>query len=67
MSEKRAKLAVVSAEEIIDCLFAEYEYWKNADSDCSIGAIGAISNVIAFATVENHRADWHPSKEQNEN
>jgi hypothetical protein len=63
MSEN--KRAVVTAEQIIDCLLAEYEYWKNADSDVSIGAIGAISNVIAFATVENHRAEWHPVKEQN--
>lgn len=54
--------ATVSAEQIVDCLLAEYEYWKEFDSALSIGAIGAISNVIAFATVKDHRAEWHPKK-----
>jgi len=55
--------AVVSAEQIVDCLLAEYEYWKEADCEASIGAMGALSNVIAFATIRDHRADWHPEKE----
>lgn len=53
---------VVTVDELLDCLVAEYSYWREADCEASIGATGAISNVIAFATVEDFRADWHPDK-----
>lgn len=53
---------VVGAEQILACLFAEYDYWLKANCEASIGATGAIANVIAFATVRRHRADWHPQK-----
>ena len=55
---------VVTAEELLECLFAEYNYWREADCQASIGATGAISNVIAFATVSGFRADWHPQKDK---
>jgi len=62
---------VVTAEELLACLFAEYAYWRKASEDrdgtvpgdMAMTAVGAISNVIAFATVEGFRADWHPAKE----
>lgn len=57
-----AERATVTAEQIIDCLLAEYEYWKNADCDATIGAIGALANVIGFATMDEWRAEWHPEK-----
>lgn len=53
---------VVTAEEMLACLFAEYDYWLKADCEASIGATGAIANVIAFATIKGHRAYWHPQK-----
>jgi uncharacterized protein YegP (UPF0339 family) len=59
---------VVTAEELLACLFAEYQYWRDFESKedhkdgIAIGATGVISNVIAFATVKNFRADWHPEK-----
>lgn len=60
--EKIGLKPVVTADELLDCLFAEYDYWLSANCEASIGAVGAISNVIAFATVENFRAKWHPKK-----
>src|SRR5262249_14310462 len=54
---------IVTAENLLSCLLSEYEYWKNADVEASIGATGAIANVVGFATVENFRADWHPQKQ----
>lgn len=53
---------VVTAEQLLGALFSECEYWRKADCEASIGAVGALSNVIAFATVPGFRADWHPEK-----
>lgn len=54
----------VTAEQILACLFAEFSYWNQdkVHPDIAIGATGALSNVIAFATVEGLRAGWHPEK-----
>jgi hypothetical protein len=58
---------VVSAEELLACLFTEFQYWQNSNTsaEIQIGATGALSNVIAFATVAGFRCDWHPHKEGN--
>ncbi len=55
---------VTSASEMLACLLAEMDYWRNSNvaPDIQIGATGALSNVIAFATVRDFRADWHPEK-----
>jgi hypothetical protein len=54
--------AKVTAEELVECLLAEFEYWKASPEPLSTLATGALSNVLAFATVEEFRADWHPAK-----
>lgn len=64
MKSNRNLKPVVTADELLDCLLAEYIYWRNADCEASIGATGAISNVIAFAVVNGFRADWHPPKKK---
>ena len=56
---------VVTAENLLECLFAECKYWRavNVDDLFVMGAVGALSNVIAFANVKDWRADWHPQKQ----
>jgi hypothetical protein len=62
---------VVSATNLLASLMAEYEYWRAKDDTkdeggdfVAMGATGALSNVICFATVKQFRADWHPEKEE---
>ncbi len=62
LSGENAERATVTAEQIIDCLMAEFWYWKEADSKVTIGALSALANVIGFATVDGWRANWHPEK-----
>lgn len=52
----------VTAEELLECLLVEFAYWKGNDCVASAGAMGAVSNVIAFATSPSFRAEWHPAK-----
>ena len=53
---------VVTAENLYEALMAEYIYWRDSASSMGVFASGALANVIAFATVEDWRADWHPEK-----
>lgn len=53
---------VVTVENLLDALMAEYAYWRDSDGEVAPFASGAVANVIAFATVENWRAEWHPEK-----
>ena len=57
---------VVTAENLLECLFAECKYWRavSVDDLFVAGAVGALSNVIAFASVKDWRADWHPQKQE---
>lgn len=54
---------VVTAENLYDALMAEYLYWLDANKGVASFASGALANVIAYATVEDWRAEWHPAKE----
>lgn len=53
---------VVTAKNLLDALMAEYSYWQDSNSDIGPFASGAVANLVAFATVEDWRADWHPEK-----
>lgn len=57
---------VVSAEQLMECLMAEYVYWRDAENDSFDTALacGALSNVIAFATIPDFRSEWHPEKSE---
>jgi len=49
-------------DDIVRVLLSECEYWKNADDEAAlpaIGGLGAASNLVAFFAV-NSPAPWHP-------
>jgi hypothetical protein len=64
----------VTGEQLLECLMSEYQYWRRVDQSedddaqranragICIGAVGAVSNVIAYATVSEWGAEWHPEK-----
>lgn len=57
---------VVTNDNLLAALLAEYVYWRDSDSELGPFASGALANVIGFATVEDWRAEWHPAKVQAE-
>lgn len=49
-------------EEVKAIVLAEFKYWKDANVDVSIGAVGAVANI--FAALNGAYAPWHPKPEK---
>jgi len=52
------KVESIDVNELMAIIEAERRYWLASESEGSIGAVGALSNIICAAYGE--RAPWHP-------